>query len=540
MADFYDLFNKPEPPPRLHVVASTPAGDIGPYVAAVCQTIIDAPRPTATTSGARNDTLNRAAYTLGRLVGGGQLEYFEAADALTQAAKAAGLEDFELGPTIRSGLKAGQAEPRTLAELNTEAPPVTVLTEVAEEYFWTTRPELDHVRTFARARMCSPWAVLGVVLARVITAVPPFVVLPAIVGSEASLNLFVALVGPSGTGKGAGEAAAADAVDVGNIEVAHVGSGEGIAHLYAHREKGSIVRDRDAVLFGVPEVDSLTALTGRQGATLLPQLRMAWSGERLGFAYVDRSKNLPIERHTYRLALLLGVQPGRAAPLLEDSDGGTPQRFVWLPTTDPDAPAVPPTEPDPLLWAPPGPPWLSNTRGLSVLGVPDEARRTIVDARLARLRNEGDALDGHALLARLKLAAALALFDQRRDVNDEDWGLSETIMAVSDATRKAVQKHLAAKNQQVNIARGEAEADRAVFVADKLDKAQVTRVCKVITRALRRSDGQWMSRRDVAHVIASRDRTAVDDALGNLLDAGQVEAQINDDKTLYRISEKAS
>lgn len=48
----------------------------------------------------------------------------------------------------------------------------------------------------------------------------------------------------------------------------------GIAHLYAHRERGEVVRD--AVLFTVPEVDDLTALGTRRGATLLPQLRSAW------------------------------------------------------------------------------------------------------------------------------------------------------------------------------------------------------------------------------------------------------------------------
>ena len=39
--------------------------------------------------------------------------------------------------------------------------------------------------------------------------------------------------------------------------------------------------------FSVPEVDTLTALGNRQGATLMPILRSAWSGEQLSFAYAD-------------------------------------------------------------------------------------------------------------------------------------------------------------------------------------------------------------------------------------------------------------
>ena len=137
------------------------------------------------------------------------------------------------------------------------------------EDFWDERKCLAHIRDFARARMTSPWAVLGVALARAITTIPPYVVLPPLIGSDASLNLYVALVGPSGMGKGAATGAAKDAVDLGDVFTATVGSGEGVAHLYSHWERGSVVRDRSAVLFTVPEVDMLTALGSRQGATLL-------------------------------------------------------------------------------------------------------------------------------------------------------------------------------------------------------------------------------------------------------------------------------
>jgi len=314
----------------------------------------------------------------------------------------------------------------------------------ALEGFWTAREHLEHVRTFARARMCSPWSVLGVVMARMVTRIKPQVVLPPVIGSYASLNLFVALVGPSGMGKGASEAAAADAVSFGQqLEVATVGSGEGIGHLYAHREKGEVIRDRESVLFTVPEVDGLVALGNRQGATLLPQLRSAWSGEQLGFSYADPTKRLPIDRHSYRMGLILGVQPARARPLLEDADGGTPQRFVWLPTTDPQAPETPPR--CPVEWKWPGiyEPWFTEGySGLSVMTIPPVARETIVRTHYERLRGEGNPLDGHALLCRLKVAAALCLLDTRQDVSDEDWELAGMVMRVSEATRNRVREFL--------------------------------------------------------------------------------------------------
>lgn len=532
---FFARWYEPDPqPPAPSHLAPVDAGDLTSYVATVCAGVTQA------ANGTRNDTLNRAAYTLGRIVAAGQLDYLAAADALTVAGKAAGLDDDEIGPTVRSGLKAGEAEPRGLSPSVTaeQLPRVTVLDTGALHDFWTARPTLAHLRTFAQARMCSPWAVLGCALVRTIVATPPFLALPPLVGSYASLNLFVALVGPSGTGKGAADAAARDALHVGHIDHAHVGSGEGIAHLYAHREKGEVIRDREAVLFTIPEVDNLVALGSRQGATLMPQLRMAWSGERLGFAYVDKTKTLPIDEHTYRLGLLLGVQPGRATPLLDDADGGTPQRFLWMPTTDPDAPATPPDEPEPLAWELPPRQYVANVRGLTVVTVPDHARHTVLEARRARLLGEGDGLDGHALLARLKVAAALALLDRRVTVDDQDWALSDTVMAVSDATRAGVQAHLAQTRKAANVARGEAEAERVLLVSERVDQAQVKRVCRVVVRALRRTDKDWCTRRDINLSVTSKDRGAVDEALGHLLDAGQIETLNDADKPLYRLTDR--
>jgi hypothetical protein len=93
---------------------------------------------------------------------------------------------------------------------------------LAEEFdpppdeFWDARPALAHIRDFAYARMCSPWAVLGAVMLNVLHQVPPGVTLPPLIGGRGSLNTFVATVGPSGAGKGAAERAAEEAFDIGS------------------------------------------------------------------------------------------------------------------------------------------------------------------------------------------------------------------------------------------------------------------------------------------------------------------------------------
>jgi hypothetical protein len=80
--------------------------------------------------------------------------------------------------------------------------------------FWAALPVLQHIHDFALSRRASPWATLGIVLARVIAATPYRVVLPPLIGDVASLNIFLALVAASGGGKGSATAAACAAVDI--------------------------------------------------------------------------------------------------------------------------------------------------------------------------------------------------------------------------------------------------------------------------------------------------------------------------------------
>ncbi|MST31625.1 DNA primase [Acidimicrobiaceae bacterium USS-CC1] len=63
--------------------------------------------------GARNHALNLAAFALGQLVGAGLLDTRTVVEHLHVAAQRAGLDDIEARATIRSGLAAGVAQPRT-------------------------------------------------------------------------------------------------------------------------------------------------------------------------------------------------------------------------------------------------------------------------------------------------------------------------------------------------------------------------------------------------------------------------------------------
>lgn len=70
--------------------------------------------------GARNDALNRAAFSLGQLVAGGALAEDDVVEALAEAGQAAGLPAAEVAATIRSGMQGGAASPRTVPAVASE------------------------------------------------------------------------------------------------------------------------------------------------------------------------------------------------------------------------------------------------------------------------------------------------------------------------------------------------------------------------------------------------------------------------------------
>jgi hypothetical protein len=83
------------------------------YAAAALEAEID--RVARARVGTRNDTLNRAAFALGRLVSAGMLDAWIVRTELDRAARHAGLGSAESKRTIRSGMTAGQEITRRVA-----------------------------------------------------------------------------------------------------------------------------------------------------------------------------------------------------------------------------------------------------------------------------------------------------------------------------------------------------------------------------------------------------------------------------------------
>lgn len=344
--------------------------------------------------------------------------------------------------------------------------------------FWQQREVLKRIRQFARERRVAPWAVLGAAMAQASCRIGPHVVLPAIVGGVASLNLLVGLVGPSGKGKGAAVAVATEFLGVeGRFMSEEVGTSQGIDSSFSESApKLGTVQFNDVAFFYVPEIDTVKAHAEMSGSALLPTLRKIWSGEQLGAKYAAKERRRQVRAHGYRASVVAGIQPRRSGVLLDDVDGGTPQRWLWLPVTDPDAPrrtdrlkappysGVPPRL-DWDVWLPSGEhrgekdepePVVVKTR--YVVEVCREAIDAIIDARELNLISEDATMDSHSLLTRLKVAVLLAFLDERLEVTKADWELAISVMWISNATRADCQRALAEAEEEELSKRGRGRA----------------------------------------------------------------------------------
>ena len=399
---------------------------------------------------------------------------------------------------------------------------VTAPLEAIEEQFWTSRESLTLIYDAALSKMCAPWAVLACCVARTLALIPPDVVLPDVIGGLGSLNWFGALVAKSGGGKGAANAVASQLVP-GDIVVRGAGSGEGM--IEAYNRKADPQDHVTAILFSVDEVDSIASMQARSGQTTMSVIRSGFSGETLGYSYRGRAGE-KVDAHSYRMTMIVSVQPERAGGLFSDASGGTPQRFMWFPARDRRVKSVRPTWPtDSASRRRILPPVDHRALPFGGMSIPPEAEALILQAREASMSGDDNALDGHAVYCREKFAYALAIFDGRTTMNSDDWKLAGIAGSVSDWCRLRAQNALAKAETSMAAERGrlrgiesyEADISRSVIAGD-----DIKRILKWAVGKLRAADGGRMAKPKLKSLAAGRDRVKVVEAMLSGVEAGLI------------------
>jgi hypothetical protein len=491
----------------------------------------------------RNTAVYNKALKCGNFIAGAGLSEAVVIDVLLDASRENGLvrEDGERSvlASIQSGIKNGRARPRAVPEPKEQVEEVSALPAATtnrsvpqSEEFWDSRESLHHILNFARARRVGPWALLGCVLVRVVAATTSKIVLPALAGGQVSLNLYTGIVAFTGGGKGTAESASYEAITLPHVDVVGPGSGEGIGHLFKawDTKEKQLITIRSSVIISAAEVSTLNAMKARQASTLFPELNKAWMGEPLGFAYVAKEKSLHIKRHDYRLCLITRVQPANGNVILDDVDSGSPARYLWMPASDSGRPIVRPDEPPTLRgWS------LANSVSnfnsidpaqLRPMDVCQTVRDAVDQAALDRLAEvPTDPFNSHALLSRLKTAAALALLENRSAaITEEDWQLAGVVHAVSDRTRLRMIDTLKTRQRTANAARALEEGHREVIRGQFVENHEVKQACQAITKKLRREGGS-VTGKVARDAVPLKLRPRFAEAVDKLSEAGQIEVE---------------
>jgi len=369
---------------------------------------------------------------------------------------------------------------------------------------WDMTPVMKHFWQAGCSMGRNPLALVAVVLARVLAMVDPSVQLPGVrdgaIGRRNALNLGVALVGASGQGKTSyieestalllGDPHAQDDI------TGKPSTGQGLMQEYLIWNEAldaNVLINEPRRIFIVDEIDTLAAAGNDSGSSLLSEMRTMLTGGLTGSSNATNVRKRKLHAGTYNFQIVVGVQPTRAGVLLDGRDAGTPQRFIWVPVTDPKTALHPDDRPES-----PGPiDWDTNFLlhfefGEPIVQYPDWLVRELkeYDYKISLETEEGGELSrhGHHNLLRLKVATAIAFLHQEVIVQDLHVEIADKILAASKRTQLKCEQAVA----RANFAKKKAAKQSDERVNDEVGQEKLTRLVNRARDVLLLAKGAWV------------------------------------------------
>lgn len=455
----------------------------------------------------RNEAVFHLLPLLFRFCDAGALDEDMVLDALWDAAQRVPADE----PYLRQEFDASVRSARQYAAESGPTLPETTATRMAQSDFqdveldedlWEKTPRLRHIAQAADSMGRNRLALLSVTLTRILAEVDPSICLPGVedgaVGNRAALNLGVALVGSSGQGKSAFSRNSELLLGRSQRMIeGNPSTGQGLIQSYLEWKgdppKNDLIDDPRRI-FIVDEIDKLGALGSDTGSTLLGEIRTMLTGGSTGSSNATKERQRMLHAGTYNFQLVVGVQPARAGALLDGRDSGTPQRFIWVPVTDPKTALHPDDRPD---W-PGSIEWndaflLGFEVGECIVRYPEWLVKELkdYDYRVSLEGSDGGVLSrfGHQNLLRLKVAAGIAFLHEAPVIEDLHVEIADMIIASSKRTqieceRTVAESHFLKKKAAMG------SDDRA---REEVGKDKLNHLLKNARGVLLRKAGEWVT-----------------------------------------------
>lgn len=372
-----------------------------------------------------------------------------------------------------------------------------------KQLFEVDNATLRRVYLFARHQHVAPLTALVLLLQNVCTALPAGTTFDIGLGPS-PLNLYVAVLGRPGTGKGRVSKVTTNQPPVtvaerpALVEKAACGSGEGLlTQLNANKDEPPA-----PTLFAENEVTKFTNVMNRDGSTLRPNILSMFSGEDMGVT--NKTEKLRVDAGTYSASLRISCQYDTAGPLVTGVDDGLSERFLWVETIDPYAPiGTSPTGEETTLH----PVAFAASETPLTFTFPADIQQSVrydhnMSRKTGRFAGTGGA---HDTEIRARLASGLAALRSTTRVSHDDWQRAGLILKYSNRVKRFIRAHV------------EAMADEAE--QDRFTK-QVERRKEGIVTALGKKDGQrWTTMRNGVNIKC---RDAFDSAVQALKAEGRI------------------
>lgn len=435
-------------------------------------------------------------------------------------------------------------------------------TSVVESLGWVfSYPGMDKINKAATARGVNPWGVLGAVMAWVAADIPPEVTTLSEQRGEGTFNLFVALCGEPGAGKGITARLGSELVRRGaqgnfvtdsyNAPVrGMVGSPEGMISALLPRTPD---KDDDAeddprtelarVIFVIDEMNRLYGERRTQESTQEGTLLSMWSNENVGVLRKHEKDTLIVNEWTYRVCFLVGAQAKWVHRLASETSAGLAQRWLYLPavTTHVERPQLGRKRRTTAVELPtidvPAEVWNATKPVVIHDHVQDLMELEAYYLRKAAAdRRPIDPFKVHRAYNQARVAAALSVITRGRlEVSPEAWHLAAAVMDVSDLTRERISREHEHRNRQERI---NAAADKNRIHDDAVVKAAESKIVEV----LERNKGS-MPHAELRRAMSRPQREVLDTALENLEKARTISVEdiMRGDKVVgivYRLTAK--
>lgn len=381
--------------------------------------------------------------------------------------------------------------------------------------FWETRPALKQIRQAAWSGYSSPDVALYAILTRMAGLCSHRI--RAYTFGPASLNFYAAVVGTSGAGKSGGDDLAEEFIpqpEGMEVQINPIGTGQGICEAYMGRiakteptvntagefdVKRTFVRGQEFhnAIFYSDEGQQLVQQLQTQGQVLGPVIRGMWQSEVVGQQNAKAENTRRLAKNSYATGMFIAFQPMALEQLLlaGEIDLGTPQRFAYVSPIDPRVTRERIPHPGPFEWDPQVLA-LGEHEDEIMITFPDSAVDEMIGFRVDKtngsLFEDGDfnPLDGHMPLMKTKMSALLALLDQRRQVNEEDWRLAEMMWVTSCLVRENVIAGAHKRRQAAEKEKTGAQIRTAVAAASAVrrqERSETEKAAEAIAKKARAS-----------------------------------------------------